>query len=106
MSKSAGEAVKVAIIGGVFGLLGSIIGQLDKVHEVLVSTGVKQATHVSQASETFPLKEKCDDESDLGRIVLHSSADGKVGIFFCPQGLTKYDKPSWHVIKGTSVDNY
>lgn len=101
------DGIKIAIIGGVFGLIGSIIGQLDRVHDILVSIGIKQATHVYQVSESIPLSESCDDESDLGRIILHSSSNGKAGIFFCPQGKSpNYNKPEWYVIKADDVGNY
>lgn len=90
------DGVKIAIIGVIFGLLDSITGQLEKVQGILVSFGIKKATHVVQLSESPPLKEMCEDSSDLGRVILHSN--GKAGIFFCPQGKApNYDRPQWYV---------
>ncbi len=102
-----GENIKVAIIAGVFGLLGSLVGQLDTVHDILVSVGVKQATHVAQVSESLPVPQECDDVSDLGRVVLHSSSDGKSAIFFCPQGPDgKREQPTWKFAQGSDASEY
>lgn len=100
--------VAAAIIGGVFGFAGAVVANLDKVQGALRSVGIHAATHVGQASESPPAGSLCDDESDLGRIVIHSASNGKHGIFFCGQGAgPNYKTPSgWYVANGISASQY
>ena len=102
------NGILAALIGGIFGFAGAVVANLDKVQDVLRSVGIRQATHVVQVSESPPAADLCDDESDLGRIILHSSSDGKHAIFFCPQGpVPNYNKPpGWYVAKGVPLREY
>jgi len=68
-----------------------------------IDTSRITASHVVQISESPPRLTDCDDESDLGRIVIHSAGDSGA-IFFCAQGKKpNYMKPRWFKTSGTPV---
>src|SRR5262245_46067891 len=96
------DTVKVAVISGLFALAGAVVANACQFTGILRSLGIHPATHVVQVSESQPEPSLCDDAADLGRIVIHSSSDGKRGIFFCPQGpKPNYESPrSWYVARG------
>ena len=103
-----GNTVKIALISGFFGLAGAVVANLDKFQSILRDVGVHAATHVLQVSESPPASTLCDDEGDLGRIIIHSASDGRRAIFFCPQGpkSENYRPIGWYVAKGVPLTEY
>lgn len=96
--------IKVEVVSGVFGLLGGLCTHLPKVEGVLFQWNIGARMH--QVSEAAPSDDLCNDNSDLGRLVLHSRGDDR-GIFFCAQGRgPDYDNPVWFVADGISVAEY